>query len=295
MFQRYANWILFFAVGIFWGATIPLIKIVVIKETHPLTLVFWGTVIGLIFIFGWMIWQRIRLPLSAAFIRLYIIVAILGTLIPNSFSYWAAPHLTASEMAVIYSLVPILIFALATSVRQEAFVFRRMVGVLIGLAAMLVLILPEAGKVSGNLFWMLVIFGACLGYAMESVFIAANMPDDVHPIAVMCGMFLAALALITPVMIWQGASFAFFENGSAPEIALVISSVFHFFCCTGMLVLIRRTGAVFTSQLTYVITLAGVFLGILFLGDLLSVWTWSALAVAMVGIYLVQPEKEEAA
>jgi len=217
----------------------------------------------------------------------------LGTIIPNSFGYWAAPHLTASEMAIIYSLIPMLIFALATLLRQEHFVLRRMIGVLVGMVAMVILVIPDLEESSGNVIWMLVIFAACWSYAAETTLVTAKMPEDIHPITMLCGLFSAALILLVPLMLVTGASFTFFQDFSFAEGALALSAVFHIFCYGGFLLLIRRTGPVFSSQASYVIALSGVLLGIAFQGDQLSVWTWAAFFIAMVGVYLVQPRKDK--
>ena len=48
-------------------------------------------------------------------------------------------------------------------------------------------------------------------------------------------------------------------------------------------------GAVFASQVSYVVTLAGVFLSALILGEAYSGWVWAALTLMIGGLALVQP------
>jgi drug/metabolite transporter (DMT)-like permease len=52
---------------------------------------------------------------------------------------------------------------------------------------------------------------------------------------------------------------------------------------------IKIAGAVFTSQCAYIITILGVFLGIIFYGGQHNIWIWIAFAVSLVGLALVKP------
>ena len=58
---------------------------------------------------------------------------------------------------------------------------------------------------------------------------------------------------------------------------------------TLLLHVIRSAGPVFASQSAYVITLAGVFWGIVLLGERHSLYVWAALALMLVGLALVRP------
>ena len=60
---------------------------------------------------------------------------------------------------------------------------------------------------------------------------------------------------------------------------------------TGYIWLVGRAGAVFASQVAYVVTLGGVLLSALFLGERYSAWVWSALALMIAGLALVQPRR----
>ncbi len=48
-------------------------------------------------------------------------------------------------------------------------------------------------------------------------------------------------------------------------------------------------GPVFSSQVSYVVTLAGVFLSALILSESYSSWVWMALVLMLAGLTLVQP------
>jgi drug/metabolite transporter (DMT)-like permease len=54
---------------------------------------------------------------------------------------------------------------------------------------------------------------------------------------------------------------------------------------------IDRAGPLFASQVGYVVTLAGVFWGMLLFGESHSAWVWVSLVTMLAGLALVTPRK----
>jgi drug/metabolite transporter (DMT)-like permease len=80
-----------------------------------------------------------------------------------------------------------------------------------------------------------------------------------------------------------------------PELALIAVGVFHAIAYTGYIWLVGAAGPVFSSQISYVVTLAGVITSALVLGETYSAWVWAALALMICGLALVQPKQAETA
>ena len=57
------------------------------------------------------------------------------------------------------------------------------------------------------------------------------------------------------------------------------------------LYLVIYAGPVFASQTAYVVTLSGVFWGILIFNESHSVWIWLSMALMIVALSLVQPRQ----
>jgi hypothetical protein len=53
------------------------------------------------------------LPMETRHVALYVIIALIGTLLPNSASYTAAIHLPSGILSIVLSLVPMLSFPIA--------------------------------------------------------------------------------------------------------------------------------------------------------------------------------------
>jgi drug/metabolite transporter (DMT)-like permease len=64
------------------------------------------------------------------------------------------------------------------------------------------------------------------------------------------------------------------------------------FCFFGLYELIRRAGATFGGQATYVTTMTGVLYGMLLLGERSGVWVWAAAALVLAGVGLVNSSRK---
>ncbi len=73
------------------------------------------------------------------------------------------------------------------------------------------------------------------------------------------------------------------------EWALLLSSLCHVVAHTGYIWLVGKAGAVFTSQMAYLVTVSAVLFSALMLSEIYSGWVWSALVLMSAGLALVQP------
>ena len=103
------------------------------------------------------------------------------------------------------------------------------------------------------------------------------------------GLATAPLSLASGTWIDMPGAFA------APERAIIALSVFHAVAYTGYIWLVGRAGPVFSSQVAYVVTLAGMALSAVFLGETYSAFAFAALVMMLAGLTLVQPKRTAAA
>ena len=74
-----------------------------------------------------------------------------------------------------------------------------------------------------------------------------------------------------------------------PDGALVLSAVVHAMVYSGYVWMVGRAGAVFASQVSYLVTGSGVIWAMILLGESYTGWIWLALAMMLTGLFLVQP------
>ena len=71
-----------------------------------------------------------------------------------------------------------------------------------------------------------------------------------------------------------------------------LSILLHIIAYIGYIWLVDKAGAVFSAQIAYVVTPAGILLSMLFLRERNSAYIWLALVVLLVGLFLVQPRQK---
>jgi len=147
--ERLALTGILFLMGAGWGLSVPLTKVAVSGGYRPFGLVFWQLVIVAL-ILGLIAAARGRpLPSGPSPLLFCVVVAFLGTLLPDFFLYSAAPHLPAGVLGIVLSTVPIFAFPIALMLGNDRFSLLRVGGLVCGFAGILLLIGPEASLPDG--------------------------------------------------------------------------------------------------------------------------------------------------
>ena len=139
--------------GLGWGLTQPFTKLAVSGGYRDFGLIFWQSVIMIAILGAIAVIRGVYPILGAAQLRVYIVIALIGTVLPNAASYTAYIHLDAGIMAILISLVPIFALPVALAMGLERLRLVRVLGILIGLAGVLLLILPGQEAIGGTSLW----------------------------------------------------------------------------------------------------------------------------------------------
>lgn len=276
--------------GAGWGATQPMTKLAVSTGYGPFGLLFWQTIIGAVLMALVCGMRRMPLPLNPRALWLYVILALIGAVLPNTISYRAAVHLPAGIMSLLLSVIPMFAFVIALALGSEEFRWRRLIGLCFGLLGVVMIVAPsvEMGQAvpSG---WALIYLLTALFYAFEGNFIAKWGTQGLDAFQVMLGASVAGLIIVTPVMLFTGQMIWPQVPLPLPQLALVGSCVIHAFVYTAYVWLAGRAGAVFTVQVSYLVTGFGLIWAWLMLDEAYTSTIWLALGTMLVGMYLVQP------
>lgn len=205
-----------------------------------------------------------------------------------------AGHVQATFLTLVLALEGLLVFAFAAFTRAEEASPRRVLGLLVGFFGVGVSLYQrmDGGGVEAN-FWLIASLFAPVIFAFETIAVASKRPEHVDPVcavgimfalstvfavilSVSTGNFVAPSALVSPL----GAVIAMLA------IVTVIVNVTFF-------LLLKHGGGVFTSQKAYVTAVAGVLWGILLLGETMSALAWIAIALVLIGMYLVESKSSD--
>jgi drug/metabolite transporter (DMT)-like permease len=276
--------------GIGWGSTQSLGKIAVSTGHGFFGLIFWQLVIGALVLGAVQAVRRRGVPLTRRTLAFGALIALIGTLIPNSAFYISVAHLPAGIMSILISTVPILAFPLALLLGMERFSALRLLGLACGLTGVVLIALPQAGLPAGTRAgWVLFAMIGPLFYAIEGNVVARWGTAGLDPVQAMLSASVIGAVMVLPLTLASGQWIDPAQSWGAPEQALILSSVIHAFMYAGYVWLARTAGAVFATQTSYVVTAAGVGWAMLLLDERFSPLVWVAGAVMLLGLALVQP------
>lgn len=282
------------AIGVGWGATQPLGKIAASTGHQPFGLIFWQLVVCVVVLGAMTLIRRKGLPLHRAAVQFYVVVAFLGTLIPNFTFYLSVARLPAGVMSIIISTIPLIAFPIALALGMDRFSWRRIAGLLLGLFGVLLIALPKASLPDPAMaaFLPLAMVGP-LFYALENTYVARYGLSGMDAVQAMFGASLVGLIFCVPLMLLMGHWFPMPLPPGRPELALIVGSAMHALLYASFVWIAARAGSVFASQSSYLTTVAGVVWAMLILGERFSPWVFAAGAVMLAGMALVQPRQVE--
>ncbi len=286
---RFLLWVSLGVIGMSWGSTQLFSKLIVTAGHHPLGISLASTTLGALIITVVVLVTGTRLPLGRRHLIFYTICGITGTALPNVFSYAAIRELPVGIMSIVMATVPLMTFLAALIFRLDRPEWRRIAGLACGATAVLLLVVPDASLPDPkDAFWIGIAMITVTSYTAENIYIAKARPEECGPLQTICGLSWAAMLLLLPVT-WASNTWMAFASFGTAELSLIAMTVLHLVAYGGFIWLIGRAGPVFAAQVGYVVTLFGVFLGIAILGEQHSAWVWISLALALVGLALVQP------
>ena len=276
-------------IGVGWGSTQPLGKIATETGHGPFGLIFWQLVVMVAVLGAIALVRRKGMALTVPALRFYVIIAVLGTLIPNGTFYVSVAHLPAGIMSIIIATVPILAFPMALVLGMDRFSALRLAGLALGLLGVALLAVPGAALPQAAMvaFLPVALIGP-LFYAIEATFVAYRGTQGMDALQAMLGASLTGLILCVPVMLATGQGYSPLPLGR-DDAALVLSSALHALLYATYVWLAATAGSVFASQASYLVTGAGMVWAMLLLGERPSATVWLALAVMLAGVALVQP------
>jgi len=288
--HRLFPYFLILAAGSIWGATFSLALIATEQGAHPLGLSAWQVALTAAFFLAARLLSRFTL-FNFRNLRHYIVLAVVGITAPNLFYYYAAPHLSAGILAITVSTVPLFTYAIMLVLRFESIVARRLAGIVVGMIAILLLVIPDQGLSSDDAsFWILLVILCAVLYSIENVYIHKGIDAVIDIRELIFASNLLATLVQFPLAIYLGIdeSWTWLASDAGLSIAgIAIGSgvAYAMFFYT-----IKTSGPVFASQCAYVVTLSGVIWGIIIFSEQHTLWIWMSVIVMLLGLLLVSPD-----
>lgn len=279
--------------GLIWGGTFTLALLATSEGAHPLAISAWQVVVTGVFFVGFC--RLVDIPVFRfRNVRHYTVLAVIGITAPNLAYYYAAPHLSAGILSITVSTVPMLTYAFMLFLHYESVILKRVFGILLGMLAILLLVLPDQGVEAGdaNLWILLALLSAVL-YTIENIYIGHGVEDTIDVRELLCGSNFIAFFMQFPLAWYLGVAEPVSWLLTVPGLSLAALGIGSGIAYTMFFYTIKNSGAVFASQCAYIVTVSGVLWGIIIFSEEHSFWVWSSLVVLMVGLFLVTPDKKQ--
>jgi drug/metabolite transporter (DMT)-like permease len=238
--------------------------------------------------------RRRPLPINRRVVPFYLAIALIGTIIPNAASYKAYTVLPAGIMALLLSLIPMIAFPIALMFGLDRFSFKRMAGLSLGLFAVLLIIgVPDALPDAAMLAFIPLGLLPSLMYAFEGNFVARFGTGGAGPLQLLLGASIIGTAVSGPLAYSSGQWINPLHVWGIADVAVVTSALIHSVVYTLYVMIVRQFGPVFSVQVSYVVTAAGLGWAMLILGERYAGPIWLALVLMFMGIYLVSPNLKD--
>ena len=290
--HRFFPYLLITVAGLIWGATFSLALMATSEGAHPLAISAWQVVVTGLFFVGICLIAKIPAFRFRNF-RHYAVLAVIGITAPNLAYYYAAPHLSAGILAITVSTVPLLTYALMLCMHYESVIVKRVFGIVLGMVAILLLVLPDQGVEGSDAnLWILLALCSAIMYTIENVYIGHGVDHTIDVRELLSGSNIVAFFLQFPLAIYLGIAEPVSWLITVPGLALSALGIGSGIAYSMFFYTIKTSGAVFASQCAYIVNMSGVFWGIVIFAEQHSIWVWSSLLVLMIGLVLVTPNKK---
>jgi drug/metabolite transporter (DMT)-like permease len=224
----------------------------------------------------------------------HFMTGLVGMVVPGAAFFYAAAHLPAGVLSISNGVTPIFTFVASALVGLEKFVAGRVLGVILGTLAIVLLVIPEGSLPDPKqLPWVLLSLISATCYTFLNLLLTFRAPSGASSLMLTCGMFVASSLLMIPVLFATGATAQFGWPWGGLEWSLLGLGVINAISYPLYFILVERAGPVFGSFNANVVTLFGVVWGIVMFSEHNSLWVWLSFATIMLALVLVAPRRGE--
>jgi drug/metabolite transporter (DMT)-like permease len=282
----------FAGLALLWGSNFLFIK-VSLEGMSPMQIVASRMALGALVLVVALPFYRMRLPRGWAVWGHLAVAAAVGNLVPYGLFAWAEQHVASNVAGAIIATTPLFTLGLALGLRLERLTVRRVTGLLVGFAGVMVLLSPweAAGtSVAGQVASL----GASFGYAVLFVYAARFLSGrGLPPLAVAAGQLCAGTALLAvtaPAIVTTSVALTARVAWSAFLLGAFGTGVAYLLNYR----LLTDEGATTTSLVVYLLPIVAVVLGVLLLDEPLTPHLAAGSAMILAGVAISSAARPQA-
>ena len=289
------DYALLLLLAVMWSGSFAFIKVGV-ESVGPLTLTWARLAIAAAILYGWLRIKNQKLPGDLTSWGVFAFIGLVGNALPFSLISWGETHIDSGLTAILMGVMPVTTAMLAhLFIKDEPFTARTGLGLVIGFIGLCILLGADALKgLTAPLFAQLAVVASAICYGASATF-TRYFSAHTSGIKMAAGTMLCAFLWMTPITLLLEAPFS-----SAPTLSGIIAIAYLGIGPTGLAALIffyliSQLGANRFAQVNYIVPVLGALWGILFLGEVLSWRLIAALALVLISISIVRPNRSKSA
>ena len=266
------GWLLIGILAILWGGAFFLIE-VGLRSYPPITLVFMRLALAVPPMWIAMRIMGQRLPSSTRVWGLLAVVGALNCALPFTLFFWGQQYLDSGYASILNATTPlwgVLTAHFLTS--DEKATSARTIGVLTGMAGIIVMVGPEAMKgLSNNLLAQIACVISTVFYSLAAIYGRRLSQTTLTPMAVATGQTVMAAVVMIPIVLLVDQPWTM----STPRLDATLAGLTLALFSTALAYtlyfrLIDRAGASNAQLVAFLMPILAVILGIAFLGEHLN-------------------------
>ncbi|WP_412753901.1 DMT family transporter [Krasilnikovia sp. M28-CT-15] len=274
-----------------WGSSFLFIKVGV-RELHPLWLTFGRVAAGVLTLLAVLLVTRDRLPRDGRLWGHLTVVALVGVVLPFTLFGFGEQRVSSVLAGIWNAATPLVALPLAALVfRTERLTARRIAGIGIGFAGVLVVLGVWRGLGGAQLTGQLMCFAAAMCYAVaipyQKKFIAGRAGSGVSLAAAQLLVALAMLAVAAPVLAGPPPSPTEI-SGEVMLCVLALGALGTGIAFMLNLQVIRVAGASTSTSVTYLMPVVATVVGVLILHEHLHWHQPAGAVIVLAGVAVAQ-------
>ncbi len=278
--------------GSLYGLLFSINKLATTNGVPGLAYVFWHTIGAALILWLGCLATRTPVGFDRAHLRLYLVAGAVGIAIPVALLAHVAPKLPASLVVMVTCLSPACTYLMAMTLRMERFRLLSSGGVALGLAGVLILVVPGITLPTfAEVSWLLLALLAPVCFAAFNIAGALLWPPKGHSLGLACGIQLGGAVVLIPVMLGTGETYLFPGPLLVGDLAILGATGVTALVWYLILEILRLGGPLFLSQFGYIVVLAGLGWGALIFSERLNSSAWIAAALLLAGLAVLTYSK----
>ncbi|MFO7745997.1 MAG: EamA family transporter, partial [Psychroflexus sp.] len=286
------KWIFLFSLALLWGSSFILIKKGLVGLS-PLQLTALRVLITGVFL-GIIGFKKIK-QIQKWQWKWIAISGFIGTMFPTLLFSYAETEIDSAIASILNSTVPLLALVTGILFFSNQFIKKQFIGVVIGLAGSVLLILAGASLNPNQNYWFAVLpVIASLMYAFNANILKSYL-EKISALGIATGSFLILIPFALGILAFTGFFNVEFLAQEDVQTSLLYVTVLALFGTALAKIIFNRliqlSNAVFSTSVTYLIPVVALFWGYLD-GEQFNLFQLAAGGVILLGVYISNRKKK---